>query len=433
MRHPSRWIAGSAIAVLIATGLALVFSAFADSSSPATTSWPPDVTNYQRAPIPEDKGGGKAGAAVAGSSGTTVPGIFVMDPNSVDFSSRSEPSIAINPTNPKIINIHGGFGGWNGNADLFHSSDGGLTWAHTTPINPPPGNTTGCPCDTVLDWGLNLLAGTFLATPDIYSGTTPDPSVTANFTWFQPTPGTTQLTDNAHAGNTDQPWLVVNRTTTSATTQNVYVGYDDFSAGPAMRVAVAPLTANLNFNVDNQSGLSGGGGINPGHRLTVDPRTGSVYSLFQFNNGGSPLSIAYIINRSTDNGGTWTLNGMAGGLTVATAPSDQPSPKFGTVNCLLGGVDHAAVDPNTGDVYVVYGNRDSVTGNNRLAIRRLQDNGAGGVNIDAESFVTGQVQAALPSVAVAADGTVGVLYDTFDGFLVRRWLPDLHRASGNEH
>jgi hypothetical protein len=150
-----------------------------------------------------------------------------------------------------------------------------------------------------------------------------------------------------------------------------------------------------------------------------------VYSLFQFNNGGGSGTArpSYIINRSTDNGTTWSLNGMSGGLTVATADSDQPAPKFGTVNCLLGGIDHAAVDPNTGDVYVVYGNRDSGTGNNRLAIRRLTDNGAGGVNVGTENLVTGQVQAALPSVAVTEDGSVGVLYDTFDGFSTPSNLP----------
>ena len=65
---------------------------------------------------------------------------------------------------------------------------------------------------------------------------------------------------------------------------------------------------------------------------------------------------------------------------------------------------------------MVYGNRNSGTGNNRLAIKRLTDNGAGGVNIGGEHFVDGQVQSALPSVAVAQNGAVGVLYDTFDGF-----------------
>ena len=97
--------------------------------------------------------------------------------------------------------------------------------------------------------------------------------------------------------------------------------------------------------------------------------------------------------------------------------------KFGTVNALLGGVLHAAVDPTNSDVYYVYGNRDSGTNNNRIAIRRLTDNGGGGLNIGAEVFVTGQVQAALPSVAVASDGTVGVLYTQFDGLSPMSSIP----------
>jgi hypothetical protein len=107
---------------------------------------------------------------------------------------------------------------------------------------------------------------------------------------------------------------------------------------------------------------------------------------------------------------------MAGGIIVANADSTQPIPKFGTVNALLGGVDHAVVDPNNGDIYYVYGNRDPATGNNRLANRRIQDNGGGGVIVGPENFVTGQVQAAIPSVAVLSNGTVGIFYYTFDGF-----------------
>lgn len=82
----------------------------------------------------------------------------------------------------------------------------------------------------------------------------------------------------------------------------------------------------------------------------------------------------------------------------------------------MAGVDHAAVDPNNGDIYYAYGNRDAGTGNNRLAIRRIQDDGGGGVTVGPENFVTGQVEAAIPSVAVTSDGTVGVFYYTFDGF-----------------
>jgi len=113
---------------------------------------------------------------------------------------------------------------------------------------------------------------------------------------------------------------------------------------------------------------------------------------------------------------TWTLNGSATGIIVANADSDQSTPKFCTVSALLGGVDHATVDPVTGDVVYVYGNRDPVTGNNRLALRRLTPNGAGGVTIGPEIFITGQVQAALPSVAIVNNRTVGVFYYTCDGF-----------------
>ena len=49
--------------------------------------------------------------------------------------------------------------------------------------------------------------------------------------------------------------------------------------------------------------------------------------------------------------------------------NNQPTPKFGTVNALLGGIDHAAVDPKTGAVYYVYGT--IANGVDRLAIRRL--------------------------------------------------------------
>ena len=431
MRLKSRWRAAIFATLVVIGCAALVLTASADpQGSSAVSSWPPDSTNYNRPLVAGERVTGSktlSGAALSGSGSTTTPGIFVIDPNSVNFNGYSEPSIAVQPTNPNVIDIHGGFGGWNGNADLFHSTDGGLTWTRETAINPPPDNTSGCPCDTALDWGANFLAGTFLTGTigdktgklfDVYSSVASNPATNAAaFTW-NVTAGVTQLTNNNVAssfGKTDQPWLLVNRTTTDATKQNVYAAYDDFSGGPNMRVAVAALASPLNFNVDNQSGASGGGGINPGHRLAVDPTTGDVYSLFQVNNGGGSGSArpSYVINRSTDNGATWPLNGGSG-LTVATADSDQPTPKFGTVNCLLGGIDHAAVDPTTGDVYVVYGNRDSGTGNNRLAIRRLQDNGAS-LNVGPENFVTGQVQAALPSVAVTKDGTVGVLYTTFDG------------------
>jgi hypothetical protein len=78
------------------------------------------------------------------------------------------------------------------------------------------------------------------------------------------------------------------------TQDNVYAAYDDFSnnfacTGDACNIRVS-LSYGVNppdFTVDNQSGTATGG-INPGHRLAIDPRNDPVYSLFQQNLAPEP-------------------------------------------------------------------------------------------------------------------------------------------------
>ncbi len=414
-------------AFLSLAAAALIVSAFS-AGAPARTvqtpvrSWPPDTNNYSRPAIPEDFTEDVRGVG---------PSIFLSDANSADNNDGSEPSIAIDPCNTNTIVIHGGFGGWNGNARLFRSTNGGTSWSALGSVPPPPGatGTIGCPCDTAVDFGpASLLAGAFLTADftfgeNVFSGSNTASSLSNAASWSWPlVMGNAQMTNLAatSVGSADQPWLLVNRDPGDASKSRVYVAYDDFgltAGGLKLRVAATPLTNPPVFSVDNAAGPVTGG-VNPGHRLANDPGSGTMYDLYQFcsaNCSSDPKTIQYVLNRSTDGGLTWTLNASSVGIVVATAESTQPTPKFGTVNALLGGVDHAAVDPTTGDVYVVYGNRDAGTFNNRLAIRRLVSDGAGGLTVGAEHFVTGQVQAALPSVAVATDGTVGVLWDSFDG------------------
>jgi hypothetical protein len=427
---------------VLATWITVLARGTGSEAQPSPTndvrSWPPDTTPYVRDPVAEDYG--VSGGAAPGAAGPAVfmADVLVNNTNAslatTDMNGDSEPAIAIDPSNPNQIVITTFSGSSGTNSALWHSTDGGLTWTQQFTIPSAPGvpapGFLSCapanPCDQTVDYGRsNLLSGVFLApfgAPDLYSGTTNNPASAAAWNWLVQM-GVTQRTNNNVAGsfgNTDQPWLLVNRDPTTAAQDNVYVAYDNFNGAPDMRVAVAYGTNPPNFTTDNQSGTSGGN-VNPGHRLAVDPRTGFVYSLFQQSPGGgddNSKSVNYRLNRSTDGGATWTLNGMGGGITVATADSDQiaPSPKFGTVNDLRGGVLHAAVDPVTGDVYYVYGNRDATTNNNRLAIRRIQFDGSGNAVVGGEVFVTGQVQAALPSVAVTSDGTVGILYFSFDGF-----------------
>src|SRR6266566_2179458 len=417
---------------LVTTATAQTQDKAQQQAKESTRSAPPDTTPYTRPALPEDSTprGVRAIPLLPGLSSIIVDTVVNnTDPNltNTDTFNDGETSIAVNPANPNEIVITAFSGSWGADAPLWQSTDGGNIWTKQFTIPAPPGvAAAGCPCDQAVDYGRNnQMSGTFLIS-DIFSGTTTDPASAAAWNWLV-IAGITQRTNHlvpSSFGDADQPWLLVNRDPTTPTQDDVYAAYDDFSGGPDMRVAVSFGVDPPNFTVDNQSGTSTGG-INPGHRLAVDRQTGFVYSLFQrcvSNCGGDPKNINYMLNRSTDGGATWILNGLAGGIIVANADSTQPTPKFGTVNALLGGVDHATVDPTTGDVYYVYGNRDAGTGNDRLAIRRIFDNGGGGVTVGPENFVTGPVEAAIPSVAVAvasnglSHGIVGVFYYTFDGF-----------------
>lgn len=418
---------------LAATGRALALTAVFAAVVSAGTVWaeqgpddassirssPKDDADYSRPANPGDSRRGKI-----------HPKVFLRDVvvsntdptlNATDTRNDGELSIAVNPLNHDEIVITSFAGGWGATAPVYHSIDGGATWAKQFSIPIPPGIPAGgCPCDQTIDYGRNgALIGTFLtvgAGTNIYSGVSTDPSNPSAWTWLT-SAGVTARTNLVAIGAADQPWVLVNRDPLAAGSDNAYVAYDDFSTAPDMRVAVSRRTDPPEFLLDVRSGISTGF-VNPGHRLAENSLTGAIYSLFQRRTApglGGSQHIDYMLNRSTDGGQTWPLGG-GNGVVVASADSTQPTPKFGTVNALLGGALHAAVHAQTGDVYYVYGNRDAVTGRNRLAIRRITTDAAGNQTVGPESFVTGQVDAALPSVAVAPNGTVGVFHYTFDGF-----------------
>jgi hypothetical protein len=275
---------------------------------------------------------------------------------------------------------------------------------------------------------------------DVVSGDTTNPAKASSWQWNG---NPVQLTNNAHAArgeenccSVDQPWLLVNRDRTTESQDDVWVAYTDFGATPPnTQVAFSNNAEPPNFTVDNSPGPQNNGPSNAtagGVRLAKDPRNGAMYAVWQTTtpNTATPKPTTLHINRSTNGGTNWELNGNNGGQEIPAGQADDgcmtevmgnctARHKFGTVNALLGGVHHAAVDPTNGDVYVVYANAATAVGNNQLLIRRLTDNKAGGLTVGPAVTVatvanpTGDI--ALPGVAVTADGTVGVLYDTFDG------------------
>jgi hypothetical protein len=404
--------------------------------------FPPDFHQYIRSVIPEDFAPGAEPAL------DLAPTILIRDVvvsntdknlKNTNRTSNSEPSIAINPSRPSQVDIFAFSGGWGTDAPIWHSANGGGIWTLEQSIPTPPGlPVVGCPCDQTPDYGGNGdLSATFLDLNrnngiDVYSGSTDDPTSAGSWLWLV-AGGVALATNHAGIGAADQPWLLVNEDPVKRTQDDVYVAYDNFDGAPDMRVAAAPGSDPPKFTIDSLAGFSQGA-VNPGQRLAVDHSNGAVYTLFQQcpttvancnNIAADPKTIHWILNRSTDGGKTWKLNGSSTGVQIAKGQSTQPTPKFGTVNALLGGVQHVAVDPNNSDVYVVFGNRDTTTHNNRLSIVQLTSDGHGGLTIGKPHFVTGQVQAALPSVAVAKNstGTIGVLYMVSNGIDPKSGFP----------
>lgn len=427
--HEIQHVRWTVLITLLAGSLAFASAVWAADGPPPQRSWPKDVTPYARPTVPDDTLVGKIHPRKADG-----PSIFMVDTvvnntnptlKATDEMNDGETSIAVNPVNPNEITITAFSGAWGRRAPLWHSIDGGQTWTKLFTIPVPPGvpGTGGCPCDQTIEYGRGTQLFGIIQTDsptNDYGGATTDPTDAEAWQWLLDDKGRAVQTNSARsAGDADQPWLRVGRDPGTPGQDNVYVAYDDFQVTPTdMRVAVARASNPPRFTIDRSAGVGPTGGINPGLRLAVDPRRGFVYSAFQQYVGtgaGDSVSIDYMLNRSADGGNTWGVNGSPTGIRVARADSTQPTPKFGTVNALLGGVDHAAVDPVSGDLYYVYGTRDSATGKNRLSIVRFQDDGAGGLVKGAPSFVTDQVQAAIPSVAVTNTGTVGVFYYTFDG------------------
>lgn len=393
-------------------------------------SAPNENPNYFQAAEPRDldlqKTRGKARALKR-------PGlsIFVADTvvNNTDPSLRKsgafgdgEISIAVDPKNTNRIVITAVSDGPDATVLIWLSTDGGVAWTHELTINSPQASgVPGFPCDPAADFcGFHGLTGAFLTAPiaNIASVTSSELAGPSDAYHYFNLQGFVQPVNHfAGLKDEEQPWLLTGRSASAAgSLKNVAAAHDDFSAAQAMWVTAE--TGSRKFTINNHRTGVSAGVVNLGYRLANDPHSGALYSLFQrWNNAGAGDSrnIDYMLNRSTDGGKTWELNGSPEGIVVANADSTQPQPKFCTVNALLGGADQAAVDPQTGDVYYVYGNRDPATGNNRLAMRRLSGDKHGGLATGPEVFVTGQGQAALPSMAIASNETIGVFYYMCDG------------------
>lgn len=436
----------SGVAVLVTAG-ALTVPAIASAAAPAAAPSASDLRSVTeraagtvRAAVPEDFD--FVAARSPGAGGLLLRDVIKaagQPPATVSSAGASEPSIAVDPRDPRHIAVTSFYDFWfdspgaaGRRASLFVSRDGGRSWSRRDTIPPGPGvvslNATFGPCDQTVDYGNHhQLAGTFLiCTPQttyVITGSTTDPTRPSAWQWCADGSPSCPAQPGPNS-DMDQPQLLVNRDPQHPNRDNTYVAYDNFFGLPGGQFASESHVAvaggmPLRFSGDVIAGLAQPLATNPGLRLGKDPRNGTMYVLYERSatTGARPQKIVtYMLNRSRDGGRTWSLNGFSNGIPIATALSEQaPYYKFCRANALLGGVDALNVDPRNGDVYVAYGNDQNRGFGNQIFLKRVVTGTSGAVTVGPASQVTAAREAALPSVAVTTTGKVGVLYDTCEG------------------
>ena len=334
----------------------------------------------------------------------------------------NEPCVAVNPTNTLQIVISSfGYASWVANltAQLWYSTNGGASWSIQFAVPTPyPGYQYFVDDQVYAYDSAGILHGAVMALDGVddylWHGVTTN--VTSASAW--------QWDAGALAGpNIDQPWLAISG-------NSVAIAYDNFNSPYTFSEQRVTLSTDggLTFPAAlDQAVASPGqvntGIVNPGLRIAADS-VGDFFILcgIRTNNDitGVPL-VNYRLNRYSGQT-SWDFNAASpdsiGGFPLTNGPSRQGNNSaysFGHVNYLLGNITAIAVNTNGSRVYTVYGTSDS-NGIGHLYLQTLQTNGATlvktgpPVDLSASNY-----SSALPSVAVAPNGAVAVLYDQYDG------------------
>ena len=207
------------------------------------------------------------------------------------------------------------------------------------------------------------------------------------------------------------------------------------------RVAVS-TNGGATFTVDNP--INNGAqpnSVNPGTRIAVDGN-GTVYSIFGVGTATATdgvHNVTYYLNRSRDGGVTWDFNGSSaiGGIQIDSGVSTQlcnsctqaSNNWFAGVNDLRGNITAIAPDSAGNHVYALIGKQDG-SGVDRIYLESFVP-GAGNTLVKTNELVispAGQ-RAALPAITVKADGTVVMMYETFDS---RAGTVHVHFASSDD-
>lgn len=330
------------------------------------------------------------------------------DPNNL---SDTEPSIAVNPANPLEIVVTTFSEGWGPGlpAPIWRSTDGGNTWTKLF-ILPQPSPASDGPGDQKVSFD----AAGNLHIAELVSGLAPPRCLV----FRQTGAAGTNLTAGAFYGD-DQPHLDVDHAAMSPFLGRLYSPWLDFA--PARQRSSNVQSTNGGGTVTNVAVGDNSSFSNRTTRIALSS-DGRAYIIYKTREGTAGAATnfenAHFRAHRTDDGGVnWNALGGTSGVSVhgATAVETWFTTNFG--NPAKGKVARArssdawiAVDPGDGDVYAAFCDRDA-SGFGQIFVSRSRDRGATWTRT---RVTDGTRHSAFPEIAVAANGTVGVLYIDFD-------------------
>jgi hypothetical protein len=310
-----------------------------------------------------------------------------------ETDQNSEPNIAVNPTNPSQAAM-GVFGA--SPNPYFSTQDGGKTWTNFQ-------NLTHS--DESVAWTKNgnlyasLLDNSGSNTIDIFQSPSPNNP-----------PNLLPINTLSATSTPDQPWL---EAATVAGQDHIYVGFNDLSQFPSGN------TASLHYSTDGgatwqtvvieQNGTPAVGQDGPNVREAIKGNT--VYAIFQrwkANVGGNNYQSDLVVVKDTNGGNGLTPFTDLGANGVVVAPNiiDALGTSFGTNR--TGSDISIAVDPNNANrVAVAYVNQTISGGPTHVEVRISTD---GGLTWGSGPVLSINPNSALPAIAIAANGTIGLLY-----------------------
>lgn len=332
---------------------------------------------------------------------------IVPQANSAETVHQAEPSLAVDPANPQTIfattfnNPNGG------NAPIFRSTLGGSvgSWSVFQSLGSADWTVSFSPAGGTAY--ISRLAGSGIAIERSVGGG-----------------AFSSVASGSFSGSADQPYIAVGR---SGGQDRVYVGFNDLGH--------TPQSASIHYSTNSGTTWSG---ASPVRLETVNPTgitqnappirtgfasTGRAYSVFvrpSSTVGASPFDlIGSLVVRRDDNNATPTFANLGpGGAGVQPPQMANIRMPWLLTQCGSGTGTSAqrarsslalAVDPsNENRLAVSY--PDAVNGTLHLHV--LVSNDAGNTWTEPMPAITG---GAIPALAFAANGAIGLLYQQWDG------------------